>query len=190
MKTLTRLFFKGTLVLLPLVATGYVFYLIFAVIDGFGRKILALSVGSEYALTGIGFLLTLTLVLTVGYLSSSWFGGSFFTWLDEWMMEDRFTKGIYGVIRDTVSAMMGRSAVLDKVVLVDFPELGYKRIGFVTQDTPAFMEHGEDQMVIYFPHSFQISGNMIVVPRKNVKFLEMSKETALKMIMSAGIAKK
>ncbi len=190
MKSLSRFFIKGTLVLLPLVATLYIFYALFSAIDGFGHRILSLWIAEESILTGIGFLLTAALVVLIGYASSNWLGASVFGMLDRWMMEEPITKGVYGAVRETIASISGKSAVFDKVAAVNFPELGFQRVGFVTQEEVSFMDGGEAQVMVYFPHSFQVSGNMLIVPKKNVRYLDLPKETAIKMIMSAGIIKK
>ncbi len=190
MKTLTRYFIRGTVVLLPLAATLYVFYALFTAIDNFGHKILSLWVADESIVTGIGFILTAGAIVLVGYLSSNWLGAPVIKVLDSWMMDAPLTKGIYGAIKETISAVSGKGTGFNKVVAVNFPELGYKRVGFMTQDDAAFMHDGLEQVVVYLPHSFQVSGNMFIVPRKNVELLDIPKETAIKMIMSAGIIKK
>ena len=64
-----------------------------------------------------------------------------------------------------------------------------QRLGFVTQESSVLIEGEKEKMIVYLPHSFQVSGEMIVVPKENVKFLSLPPETALKMIMSAGIVK-
>ncbi len=190
MKGLSRYFFRGTVVLLPLGATLYIFYALFTAIDNFGQKVLSLWVADASIVTGIGFVLTAAAVVLVGYLSSHWLGASVIHVLDSWMLESPITKGIYGAIKETISAVSGKSTGFNKVVAVNFPELGYKRVGFMTQEDAAFIHDGKEQVVVYLPHSFQVSGNMFIVPKRNVELLDIPKETAIKMIMSAGLIRK
>ena len=63
MKTLTKYFFKGLLFLIPIVVTLYVLYLIVSTVD----KIFGLKV------PGLGFLITIALVTTIGFFVSTFF---------------------------------------------------------------------------------------------------------------------
>lgn len=196
MSFITRNFFRGVLVLAPFILTAYIFYLVFTTIDQLGRRFIRiwmeglLDTPGELGITGAGFVLTFILLVLVGYLSSMWIGSPFLQWLERQFLTSKITRGIYGAIRGTLGAIFGEQKIFSKVVLVNFPNLEYQRIGFVTQDSPSFIQNGEELTVVYFPHSFQVSGNMVVVPKRNVQNLEISTETALKMIMSAGIVHK
>lgn len=189
MKFITKHFIQGIAVLLPVALTAYLFYVIFVAVDGLGTRILSVWISKRYIITGIGFFLTVFLVTCAGYASSIWIGSPVFRWIENQFRSSSITRVIYGAIRDTTSAIMGRDKILSKVVLVNFPNLGFKRIGFVTQESSDFADDGDESTLVYFPHSFQISGNILIVPKSNVKFLDISTEKALKTIMSAGIVK-
>lgn len=189
MKFITKNFFRGVLFLLPITLTVYIGVTVFQKIDLLGRQILGPWIRGERLLTGIGFIVTIGFIVLVGYVSSLWLGASFFNWIERQFIRTPLMRGIYGTIRDTVHSFFGEKKFFSQAVLVDFPKLGYKKIGFVTQGSAAFIEGEQEKMVVYLPHSFQISGEMIVVSKEHVKFLDLPPETALKMIMSAGIAK-
>lgn len=188
MKVLTKNFFKGFLFLAPIILTGYVFYLVFSTVDSLGSRILGVWIGSEKVLTGLGFLFTLFLFTLTGYLSSIWIGVAFFNWIERELLTNHATRFIYGAIRDTFTAIFGSQNIFSKVVLVDFPGTGAKMVGFITQERPpSFIKEAEEYVLVYFPLSFQFAGYMLVVKKKNTQILDIPPQTALKMIMSAGI---
>jgi len=189
MKFLTHNFFKGLVVLLPITLTAYLAYFLFTRIDRLGRAVLSQWIVREDILTGLGFIITMAFIVLVGYVSSYWATSAALKWLESQFVRTPLMKGVYGTIRDTVHSFLGEKKFFSQCVLVDLPALGYKRVGFVTQDPPAFFEGGKEMIVVYLPHSFQVSGEMIVIPKSSVKFLDLPPETALKLIMSAGIAK-
>src|SRR3989344_3171174 len=189
MKSLTQNFFKGILVLLPITLTAYLAYFLFTRIDRLGRVILSQWIVREDILTGLGFIFTILFIVLVGYISSFWATSAALKWIESQFVRTPLMKGVYGTIRDTVHSLFGEKKFFSQSVLVDFPALGYQRVGFVTQDPPTFFEGGEEKIVVYLPHSFQVSGEMIVIPKSRVKFLDLPPETALKLVMSAGIAK-
>jgi uncharacterized membrane protein len=142
----------------------------------------------ERAVSGIGFLATLAIVFMAGYASSKWLGQSIYAWIQNTLLRSKLTRSIYGTIHHTLSAIFGDKKVFNQVAIIDFPQLGYKRIGFVTQETLGIPDLDKKGMVVvYCPHSFQVSGNMFIVPAKNIQLIDMPAETALKLIMSAGM---
>ncbi len=175
--------------LLPITLTGYIAYFLFTSIDRLGRSVLSQWIVREDILTGIGFFSTLAFIALVGYSSSFWLTSGLIDWIESQFGRSPLVKGVYGTIRDAVRSILGEKKVFSKVVLVDLPALGVQRMGFVTQDKPTFFEAGTEKIVVYLPHSFQISGEMVVVPKSQVRFLDIPAEEALKLIMSAGIAK-
>ncbi|OGR82494.1 MAG: hypothetical protein A2902_05630 [Elusimicrobia bacterium RIFCSPLOWO2_01_FULL_64_13] len=189
MRALTRYFFQGVLLLLPITITIYLLVIVFQKVDAIGQVVLAQWVPEGALRTGFGFLGTVGFIILVGTISSHWLGAALFDWVERQFARSPIVRGMYGLIRETVHSVFGKKKILSQAVLVDLPKLGYKRVGFVTQDPVTFTDGEEEKIVVYMPHSFQISGEMIVVPKASVRFLNIPPETAFKMVMSAGIAK-
>lgn len=189
MRFFTQNFFKGILVLLPISLTAYISYIIFVKVDGLGRLILGQWITKDSFFLGIGFIFTVLLISLIGYLSSFWITSTLIGWMERQLIRSPIVKGIYGTIRDAVHSMFGEKKVFSQCVLIDLPALGYKRLGFVTQDQPTFFEGGKELIVVYMPHSFQVSGEMIIVPKSMVTPLDIPADVAVKLIMSAGISK-
>lgn len=189
---ITKHFFQGILVLLPISLTVYISVNVFQAVDHLGRNVLGQWVPDPESnlLTGFGFIATVLFIVLVGYFSSLWIGGHLFRWIETIFIRSPLIKTIYGLIRDTVHSIFGEKKFLSRVVLLDLPNLGYKRLGFVTQEPITFVDGEEEKIVVYMPHSFQVSGEMILISKKSVKFLDIPPEIALKLIMSAGIVKK
>lgn len=190
MKFFTKNFFKGILVLTPIALTVYIVYTLFRSVDDFGGRILGRWIGREDVIDGIGFLFTLALITFIGYISSVWGVSTLFKWIEDQVLKGPLVKGLYLTIKDILGFFFGKNKFFSKVVLVTVSNMGQKQMGFVTQDEPSFSAGDGDYMVVYLPHSYQVSGNMVVVPKKNVEFLDITPEAALKIIMSAGMVKK
>jgi uncharacterized membrane protein len=161
---------------------------VFVAIDRLGKYFLGIWVEDSHAWTGIGFLIAVGLITGMGIVSSRRLVVWFFAWIERQLLGSRITSGVYSVIHDTFSAIFGQRRLLTKAALVDFPEMGYQRIGFVTQESLSSLAGSlEGKVAVYFPHSFQVSGNMLIVPAKNIRPLDLSADKVLKMIMSGGI---
>ena len=83
---------------------------------------------------------------------------------------------------------MGEKKMFNQPVMVlMFKEAGIHKIGFITQKD--LSEFGiQDLVAVYFPHSYNFSGNLYLVPRENIKPLEnFPSADALKFVVSGGV---
>lgn len=68
-----------------------------------------------------------------------------------------------------------------------FKESGIQKLGFITQKD--LSEIGiKDMVAVYFPHSYNFSGNLYIVPKENITILPNFPATdAMKFIVSGGV---
>jgi len=77
-----------------------------------------------------------------------------------------------------------------QVVLVEYPRPGMYSLAFVTrQGAPWYQGGGSEELYsLFIPTTPNpTSGYMLLVPREQLEFLDMSVEDALKMIISGGL---
>jgi uncharacterized membrane protein len=177
--TLLRSFLQGLILLSPIALTGYLLYYIFTSIDSLVPSMPR----------GIGFLIIIAVVTVIGYLGTRFFVGK---WLfDSFSYVMAHTPGIkyiYSSIRDVINSFVGDKKRFNKPVWVcvnEGPQIW--RIGFLTQDDMSSMGMN-DKVAVYMPHSYAISGWVIIVDRKNVKPVDtMTSGEAMKFAVSGGI---
>jgi uncharacterized membrane protein len=176
---LFRSFLQGLILLSPIALTGYLLYYIFMSIDSLVPSMPR----------GIGFLIILLVVTVIGYLGTRFFVGKWlfdsFAYL---MSHTPGVKYIYSSIRDVISSFVGDKKRFNKPVWVcvnEGPEIW--RIGFLTQDNMTNLGM-EGKVAVYLPHSYAISGWVIVVNRNLVKPVHtMTAGEAMKFAVSGGI---
>jgi uncharacterized membrane protein len=177
--TLLRSFLQGLILLSPIALTGYLLYYIFTSIDSLVPSMPR----------GIGFLIIIAVVTVIGYLGTRFFVGK---WLfDSFSYVMAHTPGIkyiYSSIRDVINSFVGDKKRFNKPVWVCVNEGPVVwRIGFLTQDDMSSMGMN-DKVAVYMPHSYAISGWVIIVDRKNVKPVDtMTSGEAMKFAVSGGI---
>jgi uncharacterized membrane protein len=173
-----RYFFSGALFIVPLAATVYFIFVAFRWLDGL--------VNRPYP--GIGVALILLVITIFGYFTTNFAFQTFSDWFDHLMNRIPFVKLIYAAIKDLLSAFVGDKRKFNKPVLVTInKENQLHQIGFVTQSD--LSELGLNDMVaVYFPHSYAFSGNHFLVPRENIKPLNIPGTVAMKFIISGGIS--
>ena len=178
---LFRSFLQGLILLSPIAITAVLIYKVFDSVDNILPSMPR----------GIGFLMVISLVTVIGYLGTRFFVGK---WLFDsfgYVMEHTpGVKYIYSSVKDMVSSFVGDKKRFNVPVWVCTnvsPEIW--RIGFMTQkDMSRYGADMEDKVAVYLPHSYAISGWVIVTDRKNIKFVkDMNAGEAMKFAVSGGI---
>jgi uncharacterized membrane protein len=175
LKTLFHYFVNGLLLLTPTVATVYVTWILLKWLDSL------ISTG----IPGLGILVLVLGITAFGFL------GSLFLFRPLWgMVESLLQKAplinlVYSSLKDLVDAFMGDKNKFSKAVLVDLGN-GCLKPGFVTQDNLPTLEM-EDWVAVYFPHSYNFSGNVYLVASKQVKPVSVQPADFMKFIVSGGV---
>ncbi|MEX2230663.1 MAG: DUF502 domain-containing protein [Cyclobacteriaceae bacterium] len=173
-----RYFFSGMVFIVPLLATAYFIYISFRWLDD--------QLNLPYP--GLGFIIILTVITLIGYLSTNYIFKTLGHWFDTGMNRIPLVKIIYSTVKDLLGAVVGDKRKFHKPVLVRInKENDLHQIGFITQSD--LSELGLHEMVVvYFPHSYAFSGFHYFVPRENIKPLKISGQTAMKFIVSGGVS--
>jgi uncharacterized membrane protein len=97
---------------------------------------------------------------------------------------------IYRAVKQISTAFLGEGkSMFKRVVLVQFPRPGMYSIGFLTTDTKEVVDKktGEATLSIFLPTTPNpTSGYLIMVPKKDVTFLDMTVEDGMKFVISGG----
>lgn len=174
-----RSFLKGLIILAPIALTAYIIYWVFFKVD---RLI-------PWVYPGIGFIIVISTVTIIGYLGTRFFiGKALFDFFDHLLERTPGIKFIYSSIKEVMSSFVGDKKRFNRPVWVRThlsPEQW--RIGFLTQHDMGYLGM-EEKVAVYLPHSYAISGWVIVVEAENVKAVTtMSAAEAMKFAVSGGI---
>ncbi len=193
---LAQLFFQGVIVLAPIGITFWVIVSLFNWVDNFLPNLLNTLFPIKFAavngqipkVTGLGFLLVISLVFLVGWLSSLYFMEKFVSIFDRILENTPGIKIIYSSVKDFLEAFAGNKKKFDEPVLVNVDSEGVWRIGFITQQSSAHFGLAE-HYTVYVPHSYAISGITYIVPIAKVKKLPkgISAAEAMKYVVSGGV---
>jgi uncharacterized membrane protein len=137
----------------------------------------------------VGFVIVITAVTIIGYFGTRFFvGKAIFDFFDHLLDRTPGIKYIYSSVKDVMSSFVGDKKRFNQPVWVrthSMPDTW--RIGFVTQPDMTYL--GMDGYVaVYLPHSYAISGWVIVTESMNIKpVTTMSSAEAMKFAVSGGI---
>lgn len=196
LSTFAQWFFQGVVVLAPIGVTIWVVVSLFNWVDNFLPNLLNFLFPVQFAavngqipkVTGLGFIVALTLVVLVGWLSSLFFVERLVAIFDKILEKTPGVKIIYSVVKDFLEAFAGNKKKFDQPVLVNVDSNEVWRIGFITQQNT---EHFglKDYVTVYVPHSYAISGITFIVPIERIKKLPkgVNAAEAMKYVVSGGV---
>ena len=196
LSSVAQLFFQGVVVLAPIGVTIWVVVSLFNWVDNFLPNLLNFIFPLQFAevngqipkVTGLGFLVAITLVLVVGWLSSLFFVERLMSLFDKLLEKTPGVKIIYSSVKDFLEAFAGNKKKFDQPVLVNVDSTDVWRIGFITQKNT---EHFglKDFVTVYVPHSYAISGITYIVSADRIKKMPkgVNASEAMKYVVSGGV---
>lgn len=196
LNTVAQLFFQGVVVLAPIGVTIWVVVSLFNWVDNILPNLLNFIFPLQFAevngqipkVTGLGFVVAITLVLIVGWLSSLFFVERLMSIFDKILEKTPGVKIIYSSVKDFLEAFAGNKKKFDKPVLVCIDTEDVWRIGFITQEN---CEHLglKNHVTVYVPHSYAISGISFILPLSKTKKLpkHINAAEAMKYVISGGV---
>jgi uncharacterized membrane protein len=183
-----RRLIAGLIVIAPLAVTFYVLYWLFNAVDGIIGNSLYELIGIE--IPGLGLVVLLALLLTVGWLAEKTVGGQIVEWWHGALDRVPVVSRLYGATRRIVGSVFGgeEKRFFREVVLFEYPSQGQWTLGFVTGRAPrALDERLENGITVFLPTAPNpVTGFLIIVPEDRVIRLPVTVEEGFTYIFSAG----
>jgi uncharacterized membrane protein len=176
MRTLTRSFAQGLLVLAPVAITLWIVVVTVTTLDRW----------LDTAIPGLGIAIAAAGITLIGYLTGNVVGTKLLEWLEAGMQRVPLIRILYNALRDLFGAFVGSKRKFDKPVAVDINSHGLKVLGFLTAeqfDDPQLAGH----VSVYLPESYNFAGNLIVVPKERVHPLDAEGAEFMAFIVSGGV---
>ena len=193
---LVNYFFQGLIILAPIVITAWAVLSLFNYIDDILPNLLHVLFpdlvklnpqGEPEKIPGLGFLVVVLIVLSVGYISSLFFVSKFVDLFDRVLEKTPGVKIIYTTIKDFLEAFAGNKRKFNKPVLVNVDASDVWRMGFITQ-TDLSQFDMLDHVCVYVPHSYAFSGITYFVKQDRIRLIkDVNSTDAMKFIVSGGV---
>ena len=194
-KKIIQYFLQGLLIIAPLAITIYAIYWVISTVDGWVpifREVVKDAqgniVGYEVKNYGLGFLIILVAIITIGYLSSFFIQSKLFNLFDHWLEKTPGIKFIYTSTRDFFEAFAGDKKRFNKAVLANVFAEDVWIIGFMTDEEMHKFELGADKVSVYVPQAYNFAGQLYILPRSKVKKINnISSGEAMKYAVTGGV---
>jgi len=194
-KKIIQYFLQGLLIIAPLAITIYAIYWVISTVDGWVpifREAVKDAQGNvlryEVKNYGLGFLIILGAIITIGYLSSFFIQSKLFNLFDHWLEKTPGIKFIYTSTRDFFEAFAGDKKRFNKAVMANVFSEDVWIIGFLTDEEMHKFEMGVDKVAVYVPQAYNFAGQLYILPRDKVKKLNnISSGEAMKYAVTGGV---
>ena len=185
------------LITLPIALTWFILQFLLKNFDAlspvFTRMLIQLGapIPEGFRIPFLGLMVTLLIVLAVGWLTTNFFGKKLFE-LGELMIEKiPFVRRIYKGSKQVVSSIAeADTSTFRKVVLIEFPRRGLLAIGFVTGESRGEVQRitRENMLNVFVPTMPNpTSGFLIFSPPEELTEVSMTIEEGIKYVVSGGI---
>ena len=186
---LRNYFIAGVVVLIPI---GFTLYLS-KVLISISSKILPQNINPNsylpIAIPGIEIIISVLFITIVGGLSLSFFGKKILKLIDDLFKRIPLLRTIYSAISQMTETFSQKDGDKKSVVLIEYPRKGVWAVGFATKENTTEMATKTNQKLInvFVPTTPNpTSGFLLMFPKDEVIYLNMTFEEASKFIVSAG----
>ena len=189
---LRNYFFTGVIVLIPI---GFTLYLSKFLIN-FSTKLVPAGLNPNtylpYSIPGIEIILTIIFITIVGGLSLSFIGKKFLQLVDDLFKRIPILRTIYSAIGQMTDSFREQEGNKKSVVLVEYPRKGSWAVGFATKENTGEIKTKTklNLVNVFVPTTPNpTSGFLLMIPKEELVYLDMTFEEASKFIVSAGTSK-
>ena len=182
-------FIAGVVVLIPLGITIY--FTLFLI--NISSKILPKELNPNhylpYEIPGVEILISIFLITFIGWLSLSFIGKKLLEIFNNILKRIPFLRTVYSAIVQMIETFTKRDEGQKNVVLVEYPRKGSWAVGFATKDnTGEITDKTKKNLVnVFIPTTPNpTSGFLLMFPKEEIVYLDMTFEQASKFIVSAG----
>ncbi|UJR78687.1 DUF502 domain-containing protein [Sandaracinus amylolyticus] len=173
-----RWFGQGLLVFVPTVGTLWSVWLVLSWLDSL------IGIG----IPGLGLVLTLVLIFVTGFVASNVAGQAVIGVLERGIAHLPVVSVLYSSIKDLLGAFVGDKKSFDRPAMVAVDSSGLVKVfGFVTCDRfddPRLSGH----VAVYLPQAYNFAGNVIIVPRERVEFVDADPAQFMAFVVSGGVS--
>ena len=182
-------FIAGIVVLIPIGITLYLTIFIIRISGNVIPKEINPNNYLPFDIPGVEILIALFLITIIGWLSLSFIGKKFFELFNNFLKKIPILRTIYSAIGQMTESFTKKDNAEKSVVLLEYPRKGIWVVGFATKENKGIIKETikEDLVNVFVPTTPNpTSGFLLMLPKKDLIYLNVTFEQASKFIVSAG----
>ena len=182
-------FIAGIVVLIPIGITLYLTLFLIRVSGKIIPKEINPNNYLPFDIPGVEIFMALLIITFTGWLSLSFLGKKFFELFNNVLKKIPILRTIYSAIGQMTESFTKTENNQKSVVLLEYPKQGVWAVGFATKENVGLIKNKLKQEIVnvFVPTTPNpTSGFLLMVPKKDLIYLDVSFEQASKFIVSAG----
>jgi len=182
-------FITGIVVLIPIGITIYLTIFLVSISSRILPKEINPNHYLPYNIPGVEIITAIILITLVGWLSLSFIGKRLLNLFDTILNRIPILRTIYSAIGQMTETFTKSDKEKKNVVLVEYPRKGSWAVGFATKDNSGEISNKTKQKLVnvFVPTTPNpTSGFLLMFPKEEVIYLDLTFEEASKFIVSAG----
>jgi uncharacterized membrane protein len=182
-------FIAGVVVLIPIGITVYLTLFITKISSKILPKELNPNHYLPYDIPGVEIIISIILITFIGWLSLSLIGKKLLEIFNNILKRIPILRTIYSAFVQMLDIFNKSDENKKNVVLIEYPRKGSWAVGFATKENKSEISHKSKQNLInvFVPTTPNpTSGFLLMFPKEEVIYLDMSFEEASRFIVSAG----
>ena len=182
-------FIAGIVVLIPIGITLYLTIFLIRVSGNIIPKEINPNNYLPFNIPGVEILMALLIITITGWLSLSFLGKKFFEYFNNILKRIPILRTIYSAIGQMTESFAKPDNNQKSVVLLEYPRKGVWAVGFATKENEGLIKNKikEEIINVFVPTTPNpTSGFLLMVPKKDLIYLDVTFEQASKFIVSAG----
>ncbi len=186
---LRNYFFTGVIVLVPLGFTLYLTIFLISVSSNLVPDDINPNNYLPFSIPGLEIIVSILFITLIGGLSLSFIGKKVLNFINDLLKKIPFLRTIYSAIGQMTETFTDRKKSKKSVVLVEYPRKGSWAVGFATKDNKGEITKKTNKKLVnvFVPTTPNpTSGFLLMFPKDEIIYLDMSFEEASKFIVSAG----
>ena len=186
---LRNYFITGAIVLVPIGITVYLTLFVIKISSGLLPKSINPNNYLPFDIPGIEILITIVLITIIGGLSLSFLGKKFLEFFNNILKKIPILRTIYSAVGQLTESFTQSDGAKKSVVVLEYPRKGIWVVGFATKENKGEISKKtkEELVNIFVPTTPNpTSGFLLMLPKKDLIYLDMSFEEASRFIVSAG----
>jgi len=187
---LRNYFITGVFVLIPIGITLYLTLFLIKISSGLIPKEINPNNYLPFSIPGLEIFVSVIFIIFIGWLSLSFLGKRLLKIVNDLFKKIPILRTIYSaILQMTETFAQNKKKNKKNVVLVQYPRQGCWAVGFATKDNKGEIKRktNEDLVNVFIPTTPNpTSGFLLMFPRNEIIFLDMTFEQASKFIVSAG----
>tara|TARA_B100000575_G_C23042908_1_gene600293 strand:- start:502 stop:1110 length:609 start_codon:yes stop_codon:yes gene_type:complete len=194
-KKIKNYFLTGVLITAPVFLTFWIVFTLVNIIDRLITPLIPYYINPNFYLPreipGLGLIILSIFLIFIGFVTANFFGSLLLKKTDNLIQKIPLIKVFYKTFKQIIETVFKtNSSAFRDVVMLEYPRKGLWVLGFTTGEAQGAIKKNTKKKLInvFVPTTPNpTSGFLLLVPFKDLKYLNVKVDDAVKTIVSAGI---